>query len=294
MKEHYLSKGAGTTLLGDTDDGYSVYKNPNAELREEIKNFKPDQTKVTMGWPEKTWDIIEWEDKEVKCQSGRNTSYFKIKEVKEALADQEELKRNLKFPAYEYFKHAFGVVSSVGDWGDGKKVSILDLRSHIRLGNYNPTSVEHYNFEYEGKLSTYNELAAELSKGCTSMSIYFNENGDYMNRDYNLNLNNYECKEESLRLILDVLKEKLFAFGEVKYARGSYYSEDKKLTLFIEREDHELRNKFKIGYSILKVKAAPKKMEIRPASAMWEDVLNKIPEDVYDIYRIKKQIEEHA
>jgi hypothetical protein len=291
MKKHYLSKGEGETLLGAKDDGYSVYKNPNAELREEIKNFKPDQTKVTMGWPEKTWDIIDWEDKEVKCQNGRNTSYFPINEVKEALKDNEELQRNLKFPAYEYFKQSFGIVSSVEDWGDGKKVSILDLQSHIRMGNYNPTSVEHYNFEYEGELSSYNELAIELSKGCTSMAIYFNENGDYMNRDYNLNLNNYECKEENLGLILEALRDKILALGEVMYAKGNYYAGDKKFTLFTEREDHELRNEFKIGYFISKVKAAPKKMEVRPASAMWEDVLSNIPEDVYDIYRIKIAVE---
>jgi hypothetical protein len=121
MKKHYLKKGEGTTLLGDKDKGYSVYKNPDSELREKIKNFKPDQAKVTMGWPEKTWDILEWEDKEVKCQSGRNTSYFPIEEIKEALANQEKLERNLKFPAYKHFKDAFGIISNVEDWGDGKK-----------------------------------------------------------------------------------------------------------------------------------------------------------------------------
>lgn len=292
MKEHYISKGEGQTLLGQVDDGYSVYKNPNAELREQIKNFKPDQTKVKMGWPEKTWDIIEWEEKEVKCQQGRNTSYFPINEVKEALRDDEELQRNLKFPAYKHFKDAFGIVSSVQDWGDGKRISILDLQSHIKvMHDYNPTSVEHYNMEYEGELSTYNEIAAELSRGCTSMSIYFNENGDYMNRDYNMNLNSYECKEESLGLILEELRDKLLAYGEVVYSRGSYYAGDKKLTFFVEREDHELRNEFKIGYYITKAKSAPKKAEIRPASAMWEEVLKNIPEDVYDIYKIKIAVE---
>ena len=36
MKKHYLKKGAGSTLLGSKDTGYSVYKNPDEKLREEI------------------------------------------------------------------------------------------------------------------------------------------------------------------------------------------------------------------------------------------------------------------
>lgn len=293
MKEHYISKGEGKTLLGQVDDGYSVYKNPDAELREKIKNFKPDQTKVKLGWPEKTWNIIEWEEKEVKCQEGRNTYYFPISEVKEALKDEEEYKRNIKFKAYEHFKNAFGIVSCVRDWGYGKKVFILDLQSRVKFpgDRYNPTSVEHYNFEYGAELKTYNEISVELSKGCTSMSIYFNENGDYMNRDLNMNLNDYECKEVNLGLVLEELRDKLLAYGEVSVFRGVYCAGDNKLTFFTKREDHELRNEFKIGYYIEKAKAKPKKVEMVSASVMWDEVVKNIPEDVFKIFNLKIAVE---
>jgi hypothetical protein len=292
MKEHYLGKGVGETLLGSKDTGYSVYKNPNAELREKIKNYKPDQTKVTMGWPaEKTWDIIEWEDKEVKCQSGRNTNYFPIKEVEKALAEQEELQRNIEFPAYKYFKDAFGIVSSIEKWEGGKKITILDLQSHISIGrDYSPTSVEHYNYEYEGELRFDDDMKVEFSKGCNMMSIYFNKDGDYMNRDYNVNLNQFKCKEENLGILLSELKKKILALGEVAFFRGNFYVGKNKMEFFTNREDHELRKEFAIGYQALEVKSLPKKCEYKPASEMWNQIEKNIPEDIYEIFRITNEI----
>lgn len=91
-----------------------------------------------------------------------------------------------------------------------RKLQVLRLtRSHSKIPgfNYNPTSVEHYSFEIEGELRTKNGMSVEFSKGTTSMSIYFNEDGDYMNRDYNLNLNGFKCEQVSLSVLLDDLKK---------------------------------------------------------------------------------------
>ncbi len=293
MKKHYLKKGGGTTLLGHKDTGYSVYKNPDDKLREEIKNFKGDQTKVTLGWPEKKWNIVEWEKKEVKCESGRNVSYFPIKEVKEALAEQGELTRNLKFPAYKHFKKAFGVVSRIEKWDGGKKITILDLQSHLKIPgfNYNPTSVEHYSFEIEGELRTKNGMSVKFSKGCTSMSIYFNEDGDYMNRDYNLNLNEFKCEKISLSVLIDELKKKIISVGEFGCFRNNYYVGNKKFELFMNREDHELRNEIKFGLYETVAKAIPKKMEYKTGAQVWEEVEKLIPEDFYEIFDLERSVQ---
>lgn len=293
MKKHYLSKGAGTTLLGAKDEGYSVYKNPDAELREKIKNFKPDQTKVKMGWPEKTWDIIEWEDKEVKCQSGRNTSYFKVKEVKEALAEQAEIKRNEKFPAYKHFKDAFGIISRLNKSEYSWNMEIIDLVGNIKImGNFNPMNVEHYNHSYSGELklgsTPSSDLSLKLSKGCNMMCLYFNENGDYMNRDYNENLNTFKCEEMSMKVLLDEFKKRIVKLGEIGYSRGNYYIGNKKYQPFVNREDHELLNRIEFGLAGDPVKSTPKKLEYKTGEEVWAEIEKFIPEDMYKIFNLKE------
>jgi len=289
MKKHYIGKGTGETLLGEKDKGYSVYKNPNVELREKIKNFKPDQTKVTMGWSSKTWDIIEWEDKEVKCQSGRNTNYFKIEEVKKALVDQEALERNLAFPAYKHFKDAFGIISRLRKSDYGWDMEILDLTDNIKIGgNFNPTSVEHYKFTYSGELNFGDDFSLELRKSCNNMCLYFNSDGDYMNRDYNEDLSTFKCQEMSLKTLLDEFKKRIINLGEIGCFRGAYYIGQKKYKLFVNREDHEIFNKIEFGLYGDDVKSKPKKMEFKSGEEVWLEIQKLIPEDVYEIYSLKE------
>ena len=82
MKKHYLKKGGGTTLLGHKDTGYSVYKNPDDKLREEIKNFKGDQTKVTLGWPEKNGTLLSGRKKKLSVKAAEMLATFQLKKLK--------------------------------------------------------------------------------------------------------------------------------------------------------------------------------------------------------------------
>lgn len=288
MKKHYLKKGVGETGLGDKEEGYSIYKNPDENLREKIKNFKGDETKVSMGWPEETWDIIEWEDKEVKCQRGRNVSYFPIKEVKKALLEQAELQRNLKFPAYKHFKNAFGILSKLIKEKNYWNLNVLNIVDNAKIGfEFRPMSVEHYRFSYEGELNFQDDFSLKFQKSCPNMCFYFTSDGDYINRDYNEDLNTFNCEEISMKILLDEFKNKILNLKEVGFFRGNYYIGKRKYQISINREDHELYNEIEFGLYGTEVKAKPKKMEFKSGEDIWNEIEKLIPEDMYKIYNLK-------
>ena len=47
--------------------------------------------------------------------------------------------------------------------------------------------------------------------------------------------------------VLDDLKKQIISVGEFGCFRGNYYVGNKKYELFMNREDHELRNEIKFG-----------------------------------------------
>lgn len=289
MKKYYLKKGEGETLLGAKDKGYSIYKNPDEKLKEKIKNFKGDETKVTLGWPEKTWDIIEWEDKEVKCKSDRNISYFPIQEIKKALVEQLEINRNKKFVAFKNFKNAFGILSKLTKEEKYWSLSILDIVDNLAIGDrFSPMSVEHYKFYYEGKLNFKNDFSLKFEKRCSNMCFYFTPDGNYINRDYNENLNSFDCKEISMNILFDEFKKRVLNLKEVGFFRGNYYIGSKKYQTFITREDHELYNTIEFGLQGTEVKTSPKKMEIASSEQLWMEVQKLIPKDIFKIYNLKE------
>ena len=134
-------------------------------------------------------------------------------------------------------------------------------------------------------------MSVEFSKGTTSMSIYFNEDGDYMNRDYNLNLNGFKCEQVSLSVLLDDLKKQIISVGEFGRFRDNYYIGNKKYELFMSREDHELRNEIKFGLYETVAKAIPKKMEYKTGAQVWEEVEKLIPEDFYEIFDLERSVQ---
>jgi len=239
MKKHLIRE----TKEKDEEERYSTYKNPDAKLRKEIASFKLPCNKVTLGWPEKEWTILEYEKDEVKCRSGRNTNYFPIDEVKEALEENLKYERNQKYQPHKYFKKHFGIVSKIYKHQKSLSINMLDMTDAATVGSLvgmkdllDPTGVEFYGYFYNIQLDWREDsIKLKVSRHASSMNIWFDENGDYVNRDYNQNLNEFKNEEADLKMVLAYWRKNLIkSYGkEIEHLNGKYYIKDECLVPYI-------------------------------------------------------------
>ena len=206
---------------GSTYDTYTTFSNPDKKLKKQIADFKIDANKVTMGWPSKVWDIIEYEKDEVKCQNGRNVQFFLKKEVAEALNNELERERNNAYPAFKYFKNCFGVISELFEnkkegWGNLK---IIDLRNcndflgaaiGMKRTTVDTMEVQGYETFYTYQISPYKGLGMEISVGGRMLNLHFDPAGNFVNRDYNENFNEFECEAISPTVIMEIFRKSFY------------------------------------------------------------------------------------
>jgi hypothetical protein len=171
-----------------------------------------------MGWPSKKWTVGEKEGKEYKCHSGKNIQYFSVEEVEEALSEDLEIERNMKYQAHKHFKNTFGIISHLETFNLDKgyaSLSVLDLKKgndflgraigmERKENSIDTLTVQGYETFYEYKMSGYKGLHLKLRPGAQMLNIHFTPEGDFINRDYNEDLSKYECKEISPTVFFDI------------------------------------------------------------------------------------------
>jgi len=305
MKNHYLGKTNSTTLLGvPTSNDHSIFQNPNAELRKQIADFKIDATEVEMGWPSKKWKIIEWEGDEAKCQEGRNTSYFKRSEIEEALKDKLEYARNQAFKACDYFKNAFGVISAMTPARTQlKKIDLQGANDFMGRAvgisrELNPLVVEGYETFYEFNISTYKGVSISATVSAQMLKLHFNADGDYVNRDYNEDLLEYECKDISPMIIFEEFEKSILALGDLEYCKGKYYSDKNcyipyygeirgDLTLGVEIVPIRYDNKSYQHSSGDTIYKKPAVLEKKTSQDLLDTIKSKMPKEFFDLFESK-------
>jgi hypothetical protein len=210
MKQYELRK--------EKEGNYTVYRNLNESLKAEIANFKVDTSTVSLGWPPIEWTIQERDGNEFKCVSGRDVKYINVNDVEEAIEEKLTTERNKKFQAYQHFTKTFGVISNLREY-EGKpwRLSILDIKSATDMGalvgmesELDTTSVNFYSSEFQYEFDTYHTIGIKMNLVGTSMCLYFTPEGDFINRDYNVDLSSYETKTISPTIMLEHLKSEIF------------------------------------------------------------------------------------
>lgn len=282
-------------------NAYSIYENPNEELKKKIQSFTIDKTRVEVGFPAKEWEIVEYEGEEVKCKQGKNIHYFTKKEIEEALDYKFKFELNKTFLAYKYFRETYGIISQVREYnGELYGLTVLDLQGPINLfredADFNTLTVESYGPFCEFDIKHYEGFIIEESNGYyKSMNLYFNKEGDYVNRNYNENLDTYQSGDAPYRVVFNALADYISKFRELKYFRGNYYVAGKKIKLFF-REDERSENYYKrrYGFYELKSKSIPKKAENRTCEDLLNDIVALFPEDLlakFELEPLRKKVE---
>lgn len=306
MKKYFLNK------TGESSNTFSVYENPDKKLKEEIASFDIDRSKVTLGWPEKEWEILEWEKDEVKCKHGRDISYFKRQEIEEALTENLEDARNKKHQAYQHFKKAFGIISYIKKYNNKiYGLRKIDLSGAIPFGMdekrmfpINTRSVEFYRtfFDYDLNIGDDSIYLKTSESGC-SLNLYFDKNGNYVNRDYNEDFNLYECEDVSPLILFENFEKSIKKLEGLQYSRGKYYT-DKfcyipyynesrgDLELGVEiipvREDGKSYQKYS-GHPIYK---RPAKLEYKTSEDLLEDVKSLMTPKFKWLLNLEKELVE--
>jgi hypothetical protein len=263
MKQHELRK--------EKEGNYTVYRNLNETLKSEIANFKVDTSTVSLGWPPVEWTIEEQDGNEFKCVSGRDVKYINVNEVQEAIDEKLNTERNKKFQAYQYFTETFGIISNFQEYqGKPYNLSILDIKSATDMGalvgmqrDLDTTSVNFYSSEFRYQFETYNALGIEMSVVGTSMCLYFTPEGNFINRDYNVDLSSYESKIISPTIILEHLKSEIFKkVGNTGVVRkgNKFFTESNCFIIYNKMENEKQELDF--GVEVIPVRGDGKSYQI--------------------------------
>lgn len=299
MIEHLINKEDAQNR-----DAYSTYLNPNKELKAEIlnfvANFKPDT--IDIGWPSEPWKVGEKDGNEFKCTKGRDVKYVDENLVIEKQKSALKNAINEKYLVGDHFKNAFGVLYSSSDW----KFEILNLTNVIDPRNVPEGSLLHgkklsnldlncYESKIEYELDTYEVVGLIINPCVGMMFLSFTNEGDFYNRNYNENLNDFSNVPVSVNLIYDRfvnnLKEAIN--GETIMKNGkSFYTNSFMFTpyFYIDRQEHKFgfskvrkrdSNTYKNG-SGYKIYKKPAKLEEVSFDDMMSDLNKILPSDTKD------------
>jgi len=209
--------------IGDYADqkGYSVFENTDKELVAKIKAVRviEDKNIIEDMFQGKCEVINRISDTEVlvKNRHGKHV-------IVEPASSKEKLltEINKQFYVGDYFTQNFGTVTDGHDILLGIK-DAMPKNPH-RVEGYDEVSVA-ARYHERIEISTYHGFKFEYFKGYGSISCFFDENGNYVNRDYNLDLQHFKpCDptefkrakiDEFIKRVSDSLPDKLL-FDEVK------------------------------------------------------------------------------
>jgi hypothetical protein len=287
-------------VIGKLDENiYTFLKNINEELKKQILEFKPSDTRVSLGWPAKVWNIKEWEKHEVRCEEGRNIQYFPVNTVKEALKETQLYELNKKFKAFEHFKNTFGIISQLHKTKDQASLSKLNLINGCGLlgGEIDTLNVQGYEKFEEYSVSTYKGIAIEYRSYGSMLNLHFDMNGDFVNRDYNLDMHNYVREDISPKVVLNKFKELILKIKNLKRSNNIYFNDDFRYKPYYTRKDNFYEIEFGIdavpaygqdkyrndgrGETVYK---KPTKYEETSSEQLYEDILAQIDIDVLNLF----------
>jgi len=266
MKQHLINKE-----VAEDSDGYSIYANPNKELKQEIIDFVANYapTEVTIGWPPKKWEIIEKDGADYKLQSGRDTKYVSVIEVEEAKADGLKAAVNETFITGKYFHECFGTLYYYKECDTSPSLHIINITDVVDITDttkfpnsmmagtkFTNNDLNCYQSDVEYKMETYNEITMKVRPGVCGMFFSFTNDGDFRNRNYNKNLNYFNNTVIDPQIMLENFKNMIrTSIGNklvVKGLKGNNYFTDNMLYIPYFVDD---RGDYKFGVEMIKSRA---------------------------------------
>lgn len=202
----------------DEIDGYSIYENKDKDLVEKIKAIPFDGSFVL--WNKQGVFKVEKElnDKQIMCVNEEGEYEIIDKEKLEELQkDGHLLKINKTFPVHKYFIDHFGQV----EMGMNKILEVTDKFDKHQTKEYSGVHYKVHSWRSWNLNDSYHY--DESKDGYKNGFIFFNEDGNYKIRNYNLKLIDVDCpiisREQNINTFLSYFDK----YKVLEYIEGSNY-----------------------------------------------------------------------
>ena len=217
--------------------GYTEYSLPDKELRNSIIEYVKtiDLTSFELlNFNRGKWSIIQFrEDGKVKCSNEDEEVKLFDKSMidtflKEKILDSIEK----KFPISENFIKTFGKLYWVNEINNSESYKTIDLKileinktidlfasnaSNVRVFE-KVTRIEYWNTK---EYTNTTELGIKVESYGHMMSLYFNKDGNLMNRDYNEDLDDYTNTPYDPKKLLELFYNDILSLGDLEYSAKS-------------------------------------------------------------------------
>ncbi len=249
------------TVLGkgseDSDiEGYTIFKNHDEELVKKIKSVKLSEDSFEyegfMNGIFGTCKIEKEIDGQLQCIGPKNKRFFLDPEEYKEIRERELLNKiNRLYPVSDYFNDNFGNV--IGE----TKIKVITLDKEA---NYNALD-KVMAIESELEISDYNENIFSVSfsegRGGSIMFCHFDINGNYVNRDYNVDIVEMSKTKPTTKKQILNKAQKYINNPTYTYFDNTWYCEDyaMRINIIDESEQEREENSFvdgSVGFSIQK------------------------------------------
>jgi len=233
-----------TERAKDSDyDDYSTFLNKDLDLIQKIKNH-PKPTSFKYTWEE--WTIDSYEGDEVKCLSGKNVRYFSKEEVEEYVKKRFNDEINELYPPQSALVNQFFPLYCYTNYKDKYRnenyenthISILSSYSNVKAPkNWNlPRYMKGEDYSLTNKLDQIQFTYSLRGSGCW---INYDEDGNFVNRDYNLALKTYNQEKPSFVDLYANLLMYIANLGHVeagKNAKNTFFTQTHCLKFYLNNE----------------------------------------------------------
>ncbi len=299
MKQHFIKKHNSDKEAEEY--GYTEFEIPDKDIHNAIlEHVKTIDTKTFKGdfFEEGVWTIVEDKGDKIKCT---NTD-GEVKNMRKSTVEiylREKVLESIeeKFPVTEFFPKIYGKLFYRQAEKGYISVSTLDLKGINDFLSGGPSSVRA--FEETQDMSIHveknNYISLTARKGGETMSVYFNANGNLMNRDYNLDMSLYEQGEYDTKEIVDMFFDALKEIGDVETnTKGSVFFVpgfaieieyvDRKEGLVMQWIKGEGDTYKRPGYKAIKKPKTAKKLT---SDEFVELIKNSIPDSMKEVLKIQ-------
>lgn len=208
---------------------YSIFENCDPDLKKKIVSFPLSDT--FEEWHRTEWKIDKYEGNEVRCVSGKNVKYFTKEEVEEYLNQKRNDAIIQEFDPISSFFEQFGHVHCVerNSFEGGSSLVVKSLKGGFLPGHEGGLKEMGYVNEVERSLVVNDNGRIELKIRDGGMLVFlgFDNNGNFTNRDYNVELQRFSQESPRLEEFFEKMKKTVKRLGELEYSSKTkaFYSQ---------------------------------------------------------------------
>lgn len=201
-----LGKEKGTTGSG-ASTGFTIFKNHDEELVAKIKAVTLDEKTFVNGFNETCTIVSEDEDGQILCinESEKKKKFFIDKEELEEYRERNLMdKINRLYPVHKHFADNFGTI-----FGDKTLTIIGSDDEDLGYDDLGKVGYSESDFGLDVTKDSIS-ICKKNSKWSSIMFCHFNKDGNYVNRDYNIDLARYaKAKTPLLKEVISKIEESI-------------------------------------------------------------------------------------